>query len=160
MRKKLKKVVVLVLCVMTLLSISTTDAFAAIRGGQGTATIVVQTKSNYWYPGSSSITLKQSKQTLTYQKLWGNKKKTQKGYYGYYNITISNKTKRTTQKITWSGGKSKKIKLQGNCVYWITVSYNASATGSFKRTPLGYYLKSVSVPSWWLSSIYKVSGYR
>lgn len=90
MRKNLKKVVILLLCIMTLLSSSTADVFAATSGGRGTQTMVIQTKSNYWYPGSSSITLKQRKQTLTYQKLWGNKKKTQRGYYGYYNITVSN----------------------------------------------------------------------
>ena len=84
MRKNLKKVVILLLCIMTLLSSSTADVFASTRGGRGTQTMVIQTKSNYWYPGSSSITLKQSKQTLTQQKLWGNKKKTQRGYYGYY----------------------------------------------------------------------------
>lgn len=90
MRKNLKKVVILLLCIMTLLSSSTADVFAATSGGRGTQTMVIQTKSNYWYPGSSSITLKQRKQTLTYQKLRGNKKKTQRGYYGYYNITVSN----------------------------------------------------------------------
>ena len=160
MRKNLKKVVILLLCIMTLLSSSTADVFASTSGGRGTQTMVIQTKSNYWYPGSSSITLKQSKQTLTYQKLWGNKKKTQRGYYGYYNITVSNITKRKTNNLTWSGGQTKKIKLDGNCIYWITVSYNYAAARSFKRPPLGYYLKDMSAPSWWLSSISKVSGYR
>lgn len=65
MRKNLKKVVILLLCIMTLLSSSTADVFASTSGGRGTQTMVIQTKSNYWYPGSSSITLKQSKQTLT-----------------------------------------------------------------------------------------------
>lgn len=160
MRKNLKKVVILFLCIMTLLSNSTTDVFAVTNGNERAGTIVVQTKSNYWYPGSSSITLKQSKQTLTYQKLWSNKKKTQRGYYGQYNITISNITKKTTNNLVWSGGRTKKIKLDGNCIYWITVSYNETATGAFKKIPSGYSLKNISTPSWWLSSVSKVSGYR
>ena len=158
MRKNFKKLLALLLCIMALSNLPTANVFAATSGGSGQATIQVQTKANYWYPGSSSITLTQSKQRFTFQKLWGSKKKYQTGYYGQYSITIYNATTRKSKTTVWSGGRSKKISLKQNCKYYITVSYNSYATQSFKRPPVGYSVYSTSNPSWWVSSSWKVSS--
>lgn len=66
------------LCVLTLFSFSAVNASAATSGGSYASTVNVSTKANYWYPGASSVTLKQNKQTLTYKQLMGNKTKTKK----------------------------------------------------------------------------------
>lgn len=76
---KTKRVISLVICLtmaITALFSTSLTVSAATSGGSNSATITVKSKSNYWYPGSSSITLKQEKQTLTYKALNSNKTKT------------------------------------------------------------------------------------
>lgn len=146
------------LCVLTLVSFSTANASAATYGGSSASTVNVTTKAIYWYPGASSVTLKQDKQTLTYKRLMGNKTKTKKGYYGCYNITVYNATKNKTTSIYWGGGHTKKISLDPNCTYRITVKYNSTDTALFTSAPLGYSWKSSSSPGWRVSSTWKLSS--
>lgn len=147
------------LCVLTLFSFSAVNASAATYGGSSASTVNVTTKANYWYPGASSVTLKQDKQTLTYKQLMGNKTKTKKGYYGRYNITVYNVTKNKTTSVYWDGSQTKKISLDPNCTYRITVRYNSNNTALFTSAPLGYSWKSSSSPGWRVSSTWKVSSY-
>lgn len=155
----LSKLTAIILSVLTVFSFSTLSASAATSGGTRAATITVNTKANYLYPGASSITLKQSKQTLTYKKLGGSKTKTKVGYYGQYDIKVYNVTKNKTNNMTWSGGQTKKISLDPNCTYRITVSYNSTATCMFTSNPIGYSWKSSSTPSWWVGSTWKLASY-
>ncbi|MGN0180775.1 MAG: hypothetical protein ACI4DY_15245 [Monoglobaceae bacterium] len=152
------KITAIILCILTLVSFSAITASAATSGGSRSATVYVTTKSNYFYPGSSSVTLKQEKQTLTYQQLFGAKTKTKTGYYGCYDINVYNVTKKTSKSVYWGGGRTKKISLDANCAYRITVCYNSTATSLFTRAPLGYSLKKTSNPGWSISSTWKVSS--
>lgn len=146
-----------ILCTMFVASAVTTSA--ATSGGSGSATVVVKSKSNYWYPGASSVTLRQEKQTLTYQALFSSKTKTKTGYYGCYNITVYNVTKNISKNIQWSGGQTKKISLDPNCTYRITVKYDSKATDIFTSSPFGYSWKRTSSPYWRVKSTWKVSSY-
>lgn len=152
------RIVAVFLCALTLFSFSTVNASAVTSGGRYASTVNVTTKANYWIPGASSVTLKQDKQTLTYKKLWSNKTKTKKGYYGCYDITVYNATKRKTSGKYWGGGRTKKISLDPNCTYRITVSYNSTHTEVLTKPPFGYSLRSSSSPGWRVSSTWKVSS--
>lgn len=147
----------MVLSVFTSFAISTS---AATTGGKKAATITVTSKANYWYPGASSITLEQEKQTMTFKSLLGNKTKTKSGYYGNYKITVSNTTNKKTTSISWNGGKTKKITLDPDCTYKITVSYDSTWTDISVNGPFGYKWKSTSAPKWKVSSTWKVSSYK
>ena len=159
MRKKkiFSKVTMFLLGVLTLLSLSEVNVSAATSGGSNPSTVFVTTKANYWYPGASSVTLRQDKQTLTYKQLFGNKTKTKEGYYGCYNITVYNVTKNKSKSVYWGGGKTKNISLDPNCTYRITVRYNSTNTSLFTKAPLGYSWKKSSNPGWRVSSTWKVS---
>ena len=152
------KITALFLCLITLLSVAALPISASTSGSSRSTTINVKTKANYLYPGSSSVTLKQQKQTLTYQKLSGTKTKTKVGYYGCYDITVYNITKGTSKNVYWGGGQTKKINLDPNCSYRITVSYCSNKTALFTSQPLGYSWKNTSSPSWWVSSTWKLSS--
>ena len=52
------------LCMLTLFSFSAVNASAATYGGSSASTVNVTTKANYWYPGASSITLKQDTERI------------------------------------------------------------------------------------------------
>lgn len=152
------RITAIFLCVLTLFSLLPVSASAATSGSSSSSVINVKTKSSYWYPGASSVTLKQDKQTLTYKKLMGNKTKTKKGYYGCYDITVYNVTKNKTNSVYWGGGKTKKISLDPNCEYRITVKYNSNNTALFTSSPFGYSYKSSSSPRWEVNSKWKVSS--
>ncbi len=133
---------------------------AATSGCDNSRTITVITKANYYVPGASSITLKQTKGKYTYPvyNILGKIKKYKTGYaYGYYNVTCTpvNGTGKKKNYIFDSG--SKKIKLDPNTTYNITVSYNWGMTwygtnckkgGSWDYTP-----------EWRVSSSWKVTDY-
>ena len=153
------KLTAIFLCVLTLVSIFSISASAKTSGSSGSSTITVKTKANYFYPGSSSITLRQEKQTLTYQKLYGTKTKNKVGYYGCYNISVYNVTKDKYKNINWYGGKTKKISLDANCTYRITVTYDSMATDIFTSAPWGYSWKRSSSPSWRVNSTWKLATY-
>lgn len=157
--KNLKKMLAVLLCLITIFSMISITASAATSGGSSSSSIILSTKANYFYPGASSITLKQTKQTLTYKSLYSNKTKAKTGYYGCYNITVWNVTKQTRSYSTWYGGQTKKISLDPNCNYKITISYNPTATIMFTSQPTGYSYKSSSGPSWKVSSTWKLSYY-
>lgn len=159
MSRRFKSIILCCVIVMTAICGLTMSASAATRGGASRATITVKTKSNYWYPGASSITLTQQKQTYTCASVLGSKTKSITGYYGQYDISIYNVTTGKTSSTTWSGGKTKKISLDPNCTYRITVAYSNLKTSMFTRVPIGYYGKNLSNPSWQVSSRWKVSSY-
>lgn len=158
-----KRLCSLILCALMIVSTMCAlilPASAAKRGNSRAAVITVSTKANYWVPGSSSITLQQSKQTMTCEQLFGGTKtKTKTGYYGHYEIEVRNITRNTTKDISWSGGKTKKINLDPNCVYKITVQYNSGYTLWFNNAPWGYSIDRFSTPSWSVKSTWKVSSY-
>lgn len=147
-----------VFMVLTLLSGTAMGSSAATWGGSGSSTVNVTTKANYGYPGASSITLKQSKQTVTFKKLWGSKEKKKSGYFGRYTITVCNVTKGTSKNVYWSGGQTKKISLDPNCTYRITVCYDSVPTRFFMNAPLGYSVDRITAPSWSVKSKWKVSS--
>ena len=153
------KITAIFLSILTIFSFSAIGASAATSGGYRSSTIYVNTKANYLYPGASSVTLKQSKQTITYEKLGGTKTKTKTDYYGKYSIKVYNVTKNKTTNMSWNAKQTKKISLDPNCQYRITVSYDSNATDVLTRNPpLGYSWKSTSAPSWWVSSTWKLSS--
>ena len=159
-KKTFSKFVAVFLCALTLFSTFAFSVSAATSGGKGSTTITVKTKANYLYPGASSITLKQNKQTFTYKHLFNNTTKTTSGYYGHYDIKAYNETKgKTEETINWDGGQTKKISLKPNCTYKITVSYNANETDIFKPKNGMYSWIKTSSPSWQVSSTWKVSSY-
>ena len=155
--KYFSKIVAVFMILVSLFSMFVMPTSAATSGSTK-ATIYVTTKANYLYPGASSVTLTQTKQTMTFKSLTSSKTKTKTDYYGYYNITIYNVTKNKTSSETWSGGKTKKISLDPNCSYRITVTYNSTATVMFTNSPLGYSYKGVTSPSWKVSSTWKLSS--
>ena len=160
--KHFSKSIAVIMLIITIFSTLVIPASAATSGGKSSATIYVTSKANYWYPGASSITLQQSKQTATYGQFTSNKTKKTTDYFGYYNITIYNITKGKYEKDQiWDGTKTKKIELPKNCNFKITVKYNSTATVSFNvRTPSIAYnnYKGITNPSWWVSSTHKVSS--
>lgn len=156
--KRLSKFIAILLCVVTVFCGFGVEASARTWGHASTERFHVTTKANYWYPGKSSITLSQSKQTFTYKSLFGKKEKVQKGYFGCYTITVEDLTKWKTKKITWNGGRTKKINLDPNRSYVITVSYNSLSSEMLKKAPLGYSLSNASSPSWEVASKCKVSS--
>lgn len=165
---RIKKTVIcamstMLLSVMLILSFMLNEAYAATSGKTGTTKISVSTKANWSYPGSSSITLKQNKQTVSYRRtLNASKTGSKTGYYGCYTITIYNQTnnKKTTQ--YWNGGQTCKINLSANKDYVITVTYNMSKTylKQLSVVPCLNTMKSATTPSWNVSSTWKVKSYK
>ncbi|MCD8197446.1 MAG: hypothetical protein LUE24_09850 [Lachnospiraceae bacterium] len=141
---------------------TTMTVFAATTGGTDTKTITVKTQSNWYKPGSESITLRQNKQTITYKNVSG-KAKEITGYYGYYTITVYNKTDNKTSTVYWKGGKTYKISLGRDKTYSIKVAYNASQTNLKALAAMpktGWRNMSYTSASWYVSSTCKVSSYH
>lgn len=153
MKKFLNVLMVLVICLSTLFS---TNAFAATSGGANTKTIYVETKADWSKPGSESITLAQDKAEYTYQqysffKGWVTKSGS---IYPTYRITIKNNTTGKTKTKTWKSS-SIKLDLDRNCKYTITVSYDNTSTWLNSNCNSGNYTKS---PYWYVKKTYKVSA--
>ena len=154
------RVVSMLMALLMVLSCAVTfapEAEAATSSwGTRTQTITVSTKSNWWYPGSESITLGQSKGTRegSAWSLWkGWHTKTSKCYGTWKIVAKSTDGKHTVKKTL--DGSSVKIGLKGNKTYEITVSWDDTKDmiasldkGSF-----------TSLPSWWVKSTHKVSNY-
>lgn len=157
-KSMISRMLAVFLCVLTLFGCAQVHVSAATSGGSYSSTVNVKTKANYWYPGASSVTLKQNKQTLTYQQLSGAKTKTKTGYYGCYDITVYNVTTNRSKSIYWGGGKTKTIDLDPNCTYRITVRYNSCNTSLFTSAPWGYSWIRSSNPYWYVSSTWKVAS--
>ena len=119
MKKKISIIMALVLMLSTLLSINVS---AATTGGANTQTIQVQTKDS-WF-GFKSITLSQNKATYKYDELtWRGWQTKEDEVYAAYKITIKNNTTGKIETTNWKDG-SKKLTLDKNCSYTITVAYD------------------------------------
>ncbi len=157
-KKFLLKIIAVLSVMATVICSTAVFANASTGGSNNTRKITVKTKANYLLPGSSSITLKQSKGKYTYSSFSffrGWKTKTSSGY-GVYKITatpIKGKGAKKTAKLT---GKSKKISLDKNTTYSVTVAYDSNATWlQNKCKPENW----TTYPSWKVSGTWKVSSY-
>lgn len=154
---KVKKLTSLFMTMIILIGVCccfSSTASAATSGNKNrSAIITVNTKANYWYPGSSSITLKQNKTEFTYTKK--GKKKTAK-MYAAFRIEYTNcKTGKT--KTTWLKDRSKKINLDKNATYKVKVSYDSTKMQIKNIYKQNFAWKTM--PNWWVSSTWKVTSY-
>lgn len=150
-----KKIIALFLLVITLFSCLVLPASAATTSsGTSTRTITVVTKGNWSYPGSESITLKQTKGTFTYTK-W-NEKTATKSIYGTWKITVAATDGTHTYSKTWNNG-SIKLTLKANKTYKITIAYNSYVDTINQVSYSNFCWKTR--PSWKVSSTWKVSSY-
>ena len=125
---------------------------AATRSnGTSTQTITVTTKSNWLYPGSESITLSQTKGTLTQKNIYTNKAFQS---YGVWNISCRS-TDGTHSFTEVLDGSSIKLNLKRDKTYKITVSWNEIST-NFLSAGKGSF---ITYPSWRVKSTHKVSSY-
>lgn len=156
-KKRIPIIVSIIALISVLMSSSVFCTNAATWGTTGTKTITVITKANYWLPGSSSITLKQTKGTYQYKKyslFKGYKTITTSGY-GTYKITATPiKGNGKVKKATMTGS-SKTINLDKNTTYRITVSYDSNATWLNSNCKCSSW---ITKPSWKVSSNWKVSS--
>ena len=152
------KVMSLVFAIVAVFSMFSTVAFAATRSsGKSTRTITVVTKANWWVPGSESITLKQTKGVRTeknYNIFTGKTTTKTSKCYGDWKVVAKATDGSHTITKNFSGG-SLKLSLKPNKTYKITVSWDSTADmidsvdkGSF-----------TTLPTWKVSSTYKVSNY-
>lgn len=134
--KKILSVLFVIITVFSTFSIASVNSYAAMSNSY-----TVTTKSNYWYPGSESITIKQTK-----EKYYTNWKKT-KTSTRYMSYTV------TCTPTRWSGSKpatitknfksgSITIKLQKNVTYSVRIVPNNfdpyNSYGSFGTVNAGY----------------------
>lgn len=146
---------------LTVVMLLTTFVFAvpsvsAATSGtkNSSSSITVKTKAVYYLPGSSSITLKQSKLEYTYTAAFG-KVKTKKGY-AQWKVQVTPTSKSGKTKTYWLDDGSKTISLDKNTTYRITVTYDSN--GTFLNVG-GREPKWKTTPSWRVSKAYKVSSY-
>jgi hypothetical protein len=168
MKKSIKSIVSLTLVLVTVISCLIIPASAASNslkitpssnGTTKTQTFQVTTKANYWLPGSSSVTLSQSKGTISYSKtnFWGKITGSAKTTsYGTWNIVAKSTDGKDTVNKTLTGS-SVTINLKPNKTYNVTVSYN----GAVDTVILMKHTNSqwTTYPSWQLKSTWKVSSY-
>lgn len=129
---------------------------ATCGSSKSTATMYVTTKSNYWKPGASSVTFKQTKGTYSYKKvLWSSKTTTKTGYaiFDIKAVPVSGNGKTKTAKLS---GSSVTLKLDKDTKYKITVTYNSTSTD------LRYNFRNSwsKIPTWKVSNYWKVSSIR
>ena len=154
------RVVSILMAMLMVLSCATTFApkaeAATGSNGKNTQTITVTTKSNWWRPGSESITLAQSKGTRTSKtySFWKGWREKTTNCYGTWKIVAKSTDNKDTVKQTLKDS-SVKIKLKADKTYKITVSWDSDkdtidsvTKGSFS-----------SLPSGWVKSTNKVSEY-
>lgn len=158
---KMKKSVSILMVVLTLMSVFAVFAVPAsastTSSGTQTRTITVTTKGNWFIPGSESITLKQTKGTCekTTTNWFTGKKSTKVSQeYGTWNIVAQATDGSHSVRKTLSGG-SVKIPLKPDKTYKITVTWN-SMIGMGIEVAKGDFVR---LPSWKVSSTYKVSSY-
>lgn len=147
--KKIITSLIAVMMVFSMLFAMAVPVSAATRSsGKQTRTITVTTKANYWYPGSESITLSQTKGVCTNYR-----GKTSK-QYGDWDITV----RATDGSHTFTknfNGSSIKLNLKPNKTYQITVSWDSQ--GNY-ITQLGKG-NFTTLPTWRVKSTWKVSSY-
>lgn len=158
-----KRILSMFLAVLMASALFVFPASAATESnGKNTCTILVTTKSNYWYPGSSSITLKQTKGEVSYSKMALKNWKYQEvgtgtaKYYGTWNITYKSLDGSDSGSKTLSGS-SVTISLKPNKTYKITVSYNSTVDMTLLlKKPNS---KWTTLPSWKVSGSWKLASY-
>lgn len=141
------------------MAFSTAISASAATSSRGTKTqvIYVETKANWWIPGSESITLSQTKgtRTATTYTLTGKTKTKNTSCYGTWDVVAVATDGSHTVKGTLSGG-SLKLKLKPNKAYEITITWN-SDKDMINSISKGGFSK---LPTWKVSSTYKVSYYK
>ena len=144
----------MVICsIVSLFSMSVPVSAATNSYGIQTRTITVHTKANYWIPGSSSITISQSKGVCTKTNIFTKKEKASK-QYGEWDIVAKATDGSHTVSKSLTGG-SVKLKLKPNKTYKVTISWDSNAQ-FFTEINKGNY---TSYPTWRVKSAYKVSNY-
>ncbi len=156
-----KKTLALILVIITIFSCMALPASAATSSsGTSTRTITVETKANWLYPGSESITLTQSKGTFTYaETTWFGRetgKTKTKNEYATWNISVEASDGTHSYSKTWQG-RSIKLSLKPNKTYTITISYDAYQD-IFRGLEYRKF-RWTKYPAWWVSSSWKVSSY-
>lgn len=156
-----KRVTSLALAFILLLSAffttGTPASAATSSSGTSTRVITVSTKANYWIPGSSSITLSQTKGTCqkkTYNIFTGKTNVKNSKVYGEWDIVAKATDGSHTVKKSLTGS-SVKISLKPNKTYKVTVTWDHGAN-TITQISKGNF---ISYPTWKVKSVYKVSNY-
>ena len=117
-----KKIISVFLCVLTVFTILSSTMLQA-SAYSDTDYYTVTTKANYWYPGSESITVSQSKEVYYSNKAHTKTKKRNALVCTVTCTPISGTGKKT---ITESfSGSSKKINLEKNTTYRVKITYKS-----------------------------------
>ena len=158
MKKTISILLAIAICVSCIAMMTLSASAATCSSGTSTQTITVTTKSAYYYPGSSSITLSQTKGVVTYDKTrWGRVVGTGTAkYYGTWNISVYATDGSDSFSKTLSGS-SVKISLKPNKTYKITVTYNWYVDTIIMIDHVNS--RWTKYPSWRVSSTWKVSDY-
>ena len=156
-KKIFSTVIAFVMIFCTIFSMTVPTSAATCSNGTKTCTITVTTKSNWFSPGSESITISQSKGTCvkeTYNIFSGKTKKKTSSQYGEWDIKVEATDGSHTFTKTLKGS-SIKLKLKANKTYKITITWDSTAE-LFKIMDKGNY---TSYPTWKVKSTCKVSNY-
>ncbi len=132
-------------------------AAATTSSGTSTRTITVNTKANWWKPGSESITISQAKGVCTkksYNIFTGKWSAKSSNQYGEWDIRVeaTDGSHSYTETLT---GSSIKLKLKANKTYKITITWDSQAA-TLKEVSKGNY---TTYPTWRVSKTNKVSSY-
>lgn len=156
-KKIFTSVIALAMVLCTLFTMIFPASAATCSSGTQTRTITVETKGNWWVPGSESITIKQTKGTCVkenYNIFTGKTTRKSSSQYGQWNISVKATDGSHSYTKTLKDG-SIKLSLKPNKTYKITISWDAQAA-IFKTMEKGNY---TSYPTWRVSGTYKVSNY-
>ncbi len=115
-------------------------------------TTTVVTKAEWWHPGSSSITIEQTKGTRSTVKK--GKTVTTKTYGTFLVVAKSTDGKSTIKKTV--SGKSAKINLKPNKTYKVTIYLSRSTRDTANTLKYGQFTK---YPWWHLTKAFKVTSY-
>lgn len=150
-----KRTLAMILVVITIFSCMVLPASAATCSfGTSTRVIHVTTKANWFYPGSESITLSQSKGTYFYNDWHG--RLCSKNAYGSWNIEVRSEDGSHCYAKSWESG-SIKLNLKPNKSYTITVSYNSTYDSKLKNSHFGF--RWEKLPGWRVSGTWKIAYY-
>ena len=117
-----KRIFSIFLCVLTIFTVLSSTLLHAAAYSD-TDYYIVTTKANYWYPGSESITVSQSQEVYYSNKAHT---KTKKRNALICTVTCTPISGTGKKKITASfTGSSKKIKLEKNTTYKVTITYKS-----------------------------------
>ena len=117
-----KKILSVFLCVLTIFTVLSTTMLQA-SAYSDTDYYTVTTKANYWFPGSESITVSQSKEVYYSNKAHTKTKKRNALVCTVTCTPISGSGKKTIKKSF--SGSSKKIELEKNTTYRVKITYNS-----------------------------------